>query len=138
MSSKLEQEIEEILARTGGPPAPARFRPRGSSLRQAIGNMASSVGLLLSSINAGQLMLASILLIIGSWFVLRQWETAMTMVALAGLALFALAFVLAIARRRSRGSGPPEPRYWRGQPIDYDSSSQGSFRNPFRNLFRRR
>jgi VIT1/CCC1 family predicted Fe2+/Mn2+ transporter len=138
MSSKLEQEIEEILARTGGPPPPARFRPRGSSLRQAIGGVASSVASLLARINAGQLMLASILLIIGSWFVLRQWETAMTVVALAGLALFVLAFVLAIARRRTRGSGPPEPRYWRGQPIDYDQQSQGTFRNPFRNLFRRR
>jgi VIT1/CCC1 family predicted Fe2+/Mn2+ transporter len=138
MSSKLEQEIEEILARTGGPPPPARFRPRGSSLGQAMGNAASSVGSLLAGINAGQLMLASILLIIGSWFVLRQWETAMTIVALTGLALFVIAFVLAIARRRTRGSGPPETRYWRGQPMDYDSQPQGSFRNPFRNLFRRR
>jgi hypothetical protein len=138
MSSKLEQEIEEILARTGGPPPPARFRPRGSSIGRALGNMVSSIGAFFVGINPGQLMLASILLVIGSWFVLRQWETVMTVVALAGLALFLIAFVLAIARRRSPGPGKPEPRYWRGQPMDYDSSPGTSFRNPFRNLFRRR
>ena len=137
MPNKLEQEIEEILARTGGPPAPARFRPRGGSLRRTLGSGFSSVGNRLTSINPGQLMLASILVIIGSWFVLRQWETAMTIAALIGLAMFVVAFILFIIRRRGGGtatSGSPQnPRYWRGQPIDYDEgSSSGGFRNPFR------
>ncbi|HEX5938837.1 MAG TPA: hypothetical protein VFZ12_00590 [Dehalococcoidia bacterium] len=136
--TKLEQEIEEILARTGGPPRPARFRPRARGFGKWFRDVTSSLSARVAAVNPGQLMLASILVIFGSWFVLRQWDTAMTVGILTGLAMFVVAFVLAILRRRSPAPGQPETRYWRGQPIDYDSSSGGSFRNPFRNLFRRR
>ena len=136
--SKLEQEIEEILARTGGPPRVTRFRPRARGIRETLRRGVATISSWVAGVNAGQLMLASILLIIGSWFVLRRWDSAMTVVALIGVAMFVVAFVLAIFRRRSPSPGRTEPRYWRGQPIDYDSSPGGSFRNPFRNLFRRR
>lgn len=133
MPTKLEQEIEEILARTGGPPKPTRLRPRGS-LRRRIGDWVSQLNDRLAALNPGQLMLASILLIVGSWFVLRRYDTLMMIVALAGLGLFAFAFILSILKRRTRGTSPSGgTRYWRGQQIDYDDRGSGpSFRNPFR------
>jgi hypothetical protein len=130
MPSKLEQEIEEILSRTGGPPPPARFR-RPNRIGQTIRGWASSLNAKLAGVNPGQLMLASILIIIGSWFVLRSYDDAMMIVALAGVTLFVIAFVLAILRRRGGGPSPPGTRYWRGQQMDYDDD-QGGFRSPFR------
>jgi hypothetical protein len=136
--SKLEQEIEEILERTGGPPPPARFR-RPSRIGQTLQGWLDAALTAVSRINPGQLMLASILIMIGSWFVLRRYETAMLVVALIGFALFALAFVLSFIKRR-RGAEPSSgsERYWRGQPIDYTDSPSSGLRNPFRNIFGRR
>lgn len=134
MPSKLEQEIEEILARTGGPPPPTRLR-RSSRTKKRLIQVREDVSTRLRCINAGQLMLASILIIIGSWFVLRSYDSLMVVVALFGFGLFLFAFLLSIWRRRfggptaSAGSGQ---RYWRGQPLDYDSGRDEGFRNPFR------
>jgi hypothetical protein len=140
MPSKLEQEIEEILARTGGPPAPTKLR-RPAKTKAAIGQFFGNLNSRLGTINSGQLMLASVLLIIGSWFVLRRYDTAMTVVAVVGIGLFAFAFFLSILRRR-RGAtsvGPDGTRYWRGQQIDYTGGGgESGFRNPFKDLFRRR
>jgi hypothetical protein len=130
MPSKLEQEIEEILSRTGGPPAPARFR-RPSRLGQSLRGWTTALNSRLAAINPGQLMLASVLIIVGSWFVLRSYDSAMMVVALFGFALFVVAFVLAVLRRRGRGPAPPGTRFWRGQPVDYDDD-EGGFRSPFR------
>lgn len=131
MSSKLEQEIEEILARTGGPPPPTKLR-RPSHTGRRLTEMRTALAERVRAINPGQMMLASILIIIGSWFVLRRWDTAMLVVALFGLGLFVVAFVLSIWRRRSGGGGPGPTgqHYWRGQPLDYRPG--GGFRNPFR------
>lgn len=134
MSTKLEQEIEEILARTGGPPPPTRLR-RPSRTKKRLAQIREDVSTRLRSINAGQLMLASILIIIGSWFVLRSYDNLMLVVAVFGFSLFAFAFLLSIWRRRFGGPSTGEAegqRYWRGQPIDYDSRRDEGFRNPFR------
>ncbi|MPZ23657.1 MAG: hypothetical protein GEU28_08940 [Dehalococcoidia bacterium] len=139
MSTKLEQEIEEILARTGELPKPTRLR-RPSRLKSLLGGLkGGGLPAFIASINPGQLMLASALIVVGSWFILRPLPDLMMLVAIAGLILFVFAFGLSIVRRRGGGvRAGSSARYWRGQPLDYGRGSATGLRNPLRRIFGRR
>jgi VIT1/CCC1 family predicted Fe2+/Mn2+ transporter len=122
VSDKIEREVEEILRKLD------RFVPEESRLarvRRRLGQAASDLlhTLLarLSRISLGQVMLASLILVVVAFFfrsaspVLARWAI------IGGLILFFTAFVLSLIGGRSRYE-----RRWRGQVIDLSEPSLGS------------
>ena len=125
MAKRYEDEIEEILDRSGG----LRIVP---PQRQSL----SLVGLLtrymsqrlrgLWALSPGRVMLAGVLLI-AAGFLLRIADAELAVpIAIAGivalLAGYALAVVRPAARSLGKADGPPTNagKTWRGRPIDAD------------------
>ena len=118
MSSKLERDIEEILAQVEKFPKPSRSR----RLRRRLSNAAGAAGAALASlprprISVGQVLLLGIALVVigyvfgdsfGSPSLVRGF-------IIGGIVLFIGAFIFSL--RRQSASRLPEKR-WRGQPMD--------------------
>ena len=118
MSSKLQRDIEEILAQVEKFPKPSRSR----RLRRRLSNAAAAAGAALASlprprISVGQVLLLGIALVVigyvfgdsfGSPSLVRGF-------IIGGIVLFIGAFIFSL--RRQSSSRLPERR-WRGQPLD--------------------
>lgn len=135
MTSKYEREIREILEKMD------EFVPP-PSLQQRVGNRVRGRWWRWRnqprrgwSFAPGQLMLTALALIVAS-FVLRFFPFGgllATVVGLAGVILFVVAFILSLTARGRYGN---REQRWRGRPIDVPRDNP--LADWFRRLFRRR
>lgn len=113
MSDRLQREIEEILSKVEGIPPQARPR-RHLNLR--LGQRLHSLlqGLLerLSRVSVGQLMLASIAVILVA-YLFRSVIPVANYLIMAGITLFLVSFVLSFRRPRIAYE-----KRWRGRVVD--------------------
>jgi len=113
MSDRLRQEIDEILSKYEKfpirEPLPRRLRRKAAELTGAAGRLLAAP---LRHVTAGRLMLLGVILILVAYF---SWGGAsMTRsVVIAGLIVFALAFMVSLRRRT-----PHTEQRWRGRPLD--------------------
>lgn len=131
MSNNLEREVEEILRKLD------RFVPEEGPLPRARRRMAGAAsGVLhallarLSIVSLGQVMLASLALVLVAFFFRSASPALARWVVIGGLILFFTAFVLSLVGGRSR-----HERRWRGQVIDL---SESSLSDRLRNWLQRR
>ncbi len=118
MSSKLERDIEEVLAQID------RFPPKRSlwsRLRRRFANAFRGVGEAISSIpkpriSIGQVLLIAIAVIVIAYFGFRGSGIGNILI-FGGILAFIGAFIFSL--RRQSASRLPEKR-WRGQPMDLD------------------
>jgi VIT1/CCC1 family predicted Fe2+/Mn2+ transporter len=131
VSDKLEREVEEILRKLDrfvpkeGPLARARRR-----VGQAAADFFHAVLARLSHISLGQVMLASLVLVVLAFFFRGASPMLARWVIIGGLILFFTAFVLSLRSGRSRYE-----RRWRGRVIDLSEPSLG---DRLRNWLQRR
>lgn len=131
MSNNLEREVEEILRKLD------RFVPEEGPLPRARRRMAGAAsGVLravlarLSRVSLGQVMLASLILVLAAFFFRSASPALARWIMIGGLILFSTAFVLSLVGGRSRYE-----RRWRGQVIDLSEPSLG---DRLRNWLQRR
>ncbi len=113
MSDRMQQEIEEILGKYKKFPL---REPLWRRIRRRLSRWSSSVGRWSAShlprITVGRVMLVGVVMILAAWFGVGGKSTTQ-MVLVAGLILFAAAFIFALRRR---------PHYvqkrWRGRPLE--------------------
>ncbi|HJM88921.1 MAG TPA: hypothetical protein QF624_04740 [Dehalococcoidia bacterium] len=122
---RLEQEINEILDKIEQFPDPEsrRARNRKRLLRRLAGAVADQQRALvrkISRISISQVMIASFVLILGSFLLGRFLGPARTWMLLAGVILFVSAFAATVF---STKSGPSGSTYWRGQEINYGATT---------------
>jgi len=118
MSSKLERDIEEVLAQID------RFPPKRSlwsRIRRRVANAVGGVGEAISSIpwpriGIGQVLLIAIAVIVIAYYGFRNSNIG-GIVIFGGILVFIAAFIFSL--RRQSASRLPEKR-WRGQPMDLD------------------
>lgn len=115
MPNKIEQEIEDLLARldTFPPPKPWHVRLRHSiadrfdDLRDAIARVP------FPRLNSGYVVLAAIFVAVMAYFMYDSLGGFGGIIIVGAILVFLAAFVLSLRRR----SAPPT-RYWRDRPID--------------------
>ena len=122
-SNRLEREIEEILGKIEQFPEPdsRRQRARQRVLREigaAISARQRAVARELARISLSQVMLASFLMILGSFFFRRMSPLAMDWVMVAGIILFVSSFAILMFSRRG---GSTVEQNWRGRTIRYQT-----------------
>ncbi len=118
MSSKLERDIEEVLAQID------RFPPKRSiwsRIRRRVANAFGRVGEAISSIpkpriSIGPVLLIAIAVIVIAYFGFRGSNIGNILI-FGGILAFIGAFIFSL--RRQSASRLPEKR-WRGQPMDLD------------------
>ncbi len=118
MSSKLERDIEEVLAQID------RFPPKRSlwsRIRRRVANAVGGVGEAIASIprpriSIGQILLIAIAVIVIAYFGFRGSSIGNILI-FGGILAFIGAFIFSL--RRQSASRLPEKR-WRGQPMDLD------------------
>jgi hypothetical protein len=126
MSSKLERDIEEVLAKVEQFPSK---RPLGNRVRRRIAGLFSSAGRLLAGIpkpriSVGQVLLLGIAVIVVA-YVFGDAIGSPSLVRLligGGIVLFIGGFIFSL--RRQSAARAPEKR-WRGQPMELDESGPG-------------
>ena len=122
MSNNLEREVEEILRKLD------RFVPEEGPLPRARRRMAGAAsGILhavlarLSSVSLGQVMLASLVLVLLAFFFRSASPALARWVVIGGLILFLTAFALSLLSGHSR-----HERRWRGEVIDLSEPGLGA------------
>lgn len=117
---RLEREINEILDKIEQFPTPENRRIRAR--KRAIRRLGTAISLKqqafmrqLTRLSVSQLMLASFLLILGSFFFRRFNPLLMQWVLYAGIVLFVSTFAIMIFSRGGVSSG--QPQYWRGREL---------------------
>ena len=122
MPDNLEREVEEILRKLDkfvpeeGPLTRTRRR-----LGQAVAESIHAMAVRLSRIALGQLMLASLVLVLVAFFFRGASPALARWLIIGGLILFLTAFVLSLLGGRSRSE-----RRWRGQVVDLSEPSLGT------------
>lgn len=114
MADKLQQEIEELLARleTFPPPRPLRTRI-ANSIRRFFGRISHAIaGIPLPRLSAGHVLLISIAAIVIGWLALEGTGLGQWLVV-GGIVVFIAAFVFSLRRQ----SHPPQ-KMWRDRPLD--------------------
>ncbi len=120
MSSKLERDIEEVLAKVDRFPPKRSLRSR---IRRRVANAVGGVGEALSSIprpriSIGQVLLIAIAVIVVAYFGFRDSGIGSVLI-FGGILAFIAAFIFSL--RRQSSSRQPE-KTWRGQPMDLDET----------------
>ena len=118
MSSKLERDIEEVLAQVDKFPQPSRLR----RLRRRLSNAVGAAGAAIASlprprVSVGQVLLLGIALIVIAYVFGDSFgsQSILRLFIISGIILFIGAFIFSL--RRQSSSRLPEKR-WRGQPMD--------------------
>jgi len=121
MSDRLRQEIDEILSKYEKfplrEPLSRRLRRKASELIAAAGRLVAAP---LRYATAGRLMLLGVILILAAYFSFGGASITRAVI-IAGLIVFALAFMVSLRRRTPH----VEPR-WRGHPLDLHEPSVGA------------
>jgi VIT1/CCC1 family predicted Fe2+/Mn2+ transporter len=121
MSDRLRQEIDEILSKYEKfplrEPLPRRLRRKTAELTRAVGRLLAAP---LRYVTAGRLMLLGVILILAAYF---SWGggSLTQSVIIAGLIVFALAFLVSLRRR-----SPQIEQRWRGRPLDLQEPGVGA------------
>ena len=121
MTDRLRQEIDEILSKYEKfplrEPLPRRLRRKTSELTTAAGQLLVAP---LRYVTAGRLMLLGLILVVAAYF---GWggASATQAIIIAGLIIFALAFMVSLRRR-----SPHVEQRWRGRPLDLHEPSVGT------------
>jgi hypothetical protein len=136
MPDRIQQEIEELLAKLETFPPKRSFRRR---VQDSIGGFFRGVGDVISSIpfpslSAGHLLLLAIGAIVFFYIFQPGGDGVVRWVIAGAFVLFVIAFVLSL-RRNSPGGGRPPEKLWRGKPMDLESPSMG---DRLRSWWRRR
>lgn len=121
MPDRLQQEIEELLARLD------TFPPRKPLLRRVADGLAAPfrgarrlfAGLRLPRLSAGHVLLLAIAVIVIAYLGLPGGGLTRWIIA-AGLVVFIAAFIMSLRRQ----SQPPE-KYWRDRPMNLGSPGVG-------------
>ena len=122
MSDKIEREVEEILRKLDEfVPEESRLARARRRFGQAVSDLLRALLARLSRISLGQMMLASLILVVVAFFFRNASPVLARWVIIGGIILFFTAFVLSLLGGRSRY----ETR-WRGQVIDLSEPSLGS------------
>ena len=121
MSSKLERDIEEVLAQIDQFPPK---RSRWSRIRRRVANAVGGAGEALSSIprpriSVGQILLIAIAVIVIAYIFGDSIgsPSLVRILIIGGILAFIAAFILSL--RRQSSSRMPEKR-WRGQPLNLE------------------
>ena len=122
MSDRLRQEIDEILSKYEQfplrEPLPRRLRRKASELVTAATRPLAAP---LRHVTVGRLMLAGLILILAVYFFGLGGGSISRFIIIAGLVIFAIAFMVSMRRRSPR----VEPR-WRGHPLELHEPSVGT------------
>ena len=122
MSDNIEREVEEILRKLDKfVPEEGRLARARRRLGQAASDLWHTLLARLSHISLGQVMLASLILVVVAFFFRSASPTLARWAIIGGLILFFSAFVLSLLGGRSRYE-----RRWRGEVIDLSEPSLGS------------
>ena len=124
MSSKLERDIEEVLAQIERFPKPSAARRLRRRLSNAAGAVIGAVGRLpRPRISVGQILLLGIVLIVIAYVFGDSFgsPSIVRLFIIAGIVLFIGAFIFSL--RRQSASRIPEKR-WRGQPMDLEPGGE--------------
>ncbi|MGQ9572438.1 MAG: hypothetical protein ACUVV3_04535 [Dehalococcoidia bacterium] len=116
MSDRLQREIEEILGKYKKFPL---REPIWRRIRRRLSHWLSNASQWCTShlpgITLGRVMLVGLAMIIVAYFIGFGSESITRSVIVAGLILFAAAFIFSLRRR-----SPNVEKRWRGQPLDID------------------
>jgi len=121
MSDRMRRDIDEILSKYEKfplrEPLPRRLRRKASELTTAAGQLLAAP---LRYVTAGRLMLLGLILVLAAYF---GWggASATQAIIIAGLIIFALAFIVSLRRR-----SPHVEQRWRGRPLDLHEPSVGT------------
>ena len=121
MSSKLERDIEEVLAQVEKFPQPSRWRRLRRRFSNAAGALVGAVAALpRPRISVGQVLLLGLALIVVAYVFGDSFgsPSVVRMFIIGGIILFIGAFIFSL--RRQSSSRLPEKR-WRGQPMDMEA-----------------
>jgi VIT1/CCC1 family predicted Fe2+/Mn2+ transporter len=122
VSDKIEREVEEILRKLDKfVPEESRLARARRRLGQAASDLLHTVLTRLSRVSLGQVMLASLILVVVAFFFRSASPTLARWAIIGGLILFFTSFILSLLGGRSRYE-----RRWRGQVIDLSEPSLGS------------
>jgi VIT1/CCC1 family predicted Fe2+/Mn2+ transporter len=122
VSDKIEREVEEILRKLDKfVPEESRLVRARRRLGQATSDLARALLGRLSRISLGQIMLASLIVVVVAFFFRSASPTLARWAIIVGLLLFFSVFVLSLLGGRSRYE-----KRWRGQVIDLSEPSLGS------------
>jgi hypothetical protein len=124
MSSKLERDIEEVLAQVDKFPKPSAARRLRRRLSNAAGAFIATVGgLPRPRISVGQVLLLGIALIVIAYVFGDSFgsPSVVRLFIISGIVLFIGAFIFSL--RRQSTSRLPEKR-WRGQPMDLEPGGE--------------
>lgn len=122
MPDNIEREVEEILRKLDKfVPEEGRLARARRRAWQATSDLLHTLRVRLSRISPGQVMLASLILVVVAFFFRSASPVLARWVIIGGLILFFTAFVLPLLGGRSRNE-----RRWRGQVIDLSEPSLGS------------
>jgi hypothetical protein len=122
VSDKIEREVEEILRKLDKfVPEEGRLVRARRRLGQATSDLLHTLGARLSRISPGQMMLASLVLVVVAFLFRSASPVLARWVIIGGLILFCTAFILSLVAGRSRYE-----KRWRGQVIDLSEPSLGS------------
>ena len=122
MSNRMQQEIEEILAKYKKFPLREPFWRR---LRRRLSRWLSSVNQWSAShlprITVGRVMLVGVAMIVVAYFAGFGGDSVGRSIIIAGLILFVGAFIFSLRRRGT----PYVEKRWRGQTVDYEGPGVG-------------
>jgi len=124
MSSKLERDIEEILAQVEKFPKPSAARRLRRRLSNAAGAFVAAVAALpRPRISVGQVLLLGIALIVIAYVFGDSFgsRSIVRLFVIGGIVLFIGAFIFSL--RQQSASRLPEKR-WRGQPMDLEPGGE--------------
>lgn len=124
MSDNIEREIEEILSRLEEfvPEEGVAHRMRRRSSNWAA-NLHRAIVSRLAGISLGQIMLASLVLVLAALLFGRVNPLLARWVIIAALILFFTSFVLSLRPSRAAKGGPTVEKRWRGQVMDLSEPS---------------
>ena len=121
MSDRMRRDIDEILSKYEKfplrEPVPRRLRRKASELTTAAGQLLAAP---LRYVTAGRLMLLGLILVLAAYLGWGGTSTTQAII-IAGLIVFALAFMVSLRRR-----SPNVEQRWRGRPLDLHEPSVGT------------
>lgn len=116
MSDKVQQEIEDLLARldTFPPPKPWHVRLR-ESIADAFGRVFDAIASIpFPRVNTGYVVLGAIIAAVMAFFLYDELGSIARWIIVGAILVFIVAFVMSLRRN----SSPSTTKYWRDRPMD--------------------
>lgn len=142
MADRIEQEIEEILAKIDGMPGDGERKPipivgRRRRRPNPLKRLARPLRSLPDRISPATLLLFGAATMVAGLLLANAWEPAIW-ASFAGILIFISAFLWSFLRSpRAAKPTPPEGHFWRDRYIRYEPASQGPLDRVKRRLRRK-